>query len=99
MKKNLKLHKLKRYYLINKMGRACKYSHGYFHCNSKFENITQDKGGNYFKNEITCSNDYTCEACKYITKIMNYYLSSHMMQKLISRDMELNKTGKNSYKY
>ena len=99
MKKNIKLHELKRYYLINKMGRACKYSQGYFHCYSKFERITKDKGGNYFKNEITCSDNYTCEACKYITKIMNYYLSIHTIQKLVARDMELNKTGKNSYKY
>ena len=99
MKKNLKLHELKRYYLINKKGRACKYIHGYFHCYSKFERIIEDKGGNFFKKEVTCSNDYTCEACKYITKIMKYYLSTHIIQKLVSRDMELNKTGKNSYKF
>ena len=99
MKKNLKFHELKRYYLINKEGRACKYIHGYFHCYSKFEKITEDKGGNYFKNEVTCCNNYTCEACKYITKIMKYYLSTHTIQKLIARDMELNKTEKNSYKY
>jgi len=99
MKKNIKLHELKGYYLINKKGRACKYGHGYFHCFSKIEDIKQDKGGNYFKYEKTCGIDYTCEACKYITKIMNHYLSTHTIKKLMARDMESNKTDKNSYIY
>lgn len=99
MKKNIKFHELKGYYLINKMGRACKYSNGYFHCHSKFEYIKEDKGGNFFKHEITCANNYTCEACKYITKIMNHYLSTNIIKKLVERDIKLNKTGKNNYKY
>ena len=95
MKKNLEFHELKGYYLINKSGKACKYSHGSFHCYSKFENIVKDIGGNYFKEKKICSKNYTCEACKNITKLMNYYLSTHTIKKLFERD---NKAEKNSLK-
>ena len=91
MKKNLKFHELKGYYLINKEGRACKYNNGYFHCYSKFDEIKKDKGGNYFKSQKICGNNYTCEACKNITKLMNYYLSSHTIKKLIERDIKAQK--------
>ena len=87
MKKNLKFHDLKGYYLINKKGRACKYNHGNFHCYSKFDEIKTDKVGNYFKEQKICFNNHTCEACKNITKLMNYYLSAHTMKKLIERDL------------
>ena len=86
MKKNLKLHGLKKHYLINKSGKACKYSHGSFHCNSKFEEIKQDKGGNFYKSEKICKGEYICDACKYITKLMNYYLPTEVIKKLIERD-------------
>ena len=87
MKKNQKLHGLKRHYLINKQGKVCKYSHGNFHCNSIFEEIKQDQGGNFYKKEIICKGDYTCDACKYITNLMNYYLSTETIKKLIERDL------------
>ena len=87
MKKNQKLHGLKKHYLINKQGRACKYSHGNFHCNSSFEEIKEDKGGNFYKKENICKGEYTCDACKNMTKIMNYYLPTEIIKKLIERDL------------
>ena len=89
MKKNLKFHGLKRYYLINKKGRACKYRNGAFHCYSKFPDIKQDQTGNYFKTDKICSDDYTCEACKNITKLMNYYFPTNLIKKLVERDMQI----------
>ena len=87
MKKNQKLHGLKKHYLINKKGNACRYSHGNFHCNSVFEEIKEDQGGNFYKKEIICKGNYTCEACKYITSLMNYYLPTEIIKKLIERDI------------
>ena len=87
MRKNQKLHGLKKHYLINKKGKACKYSHGSFHCNSKFEAIKEDKAGNFFKKQLICKVDFTCEACKYITEIMNHYLPTEVIKKLIERDL------------
>ena len=87
MKKNQKLHNLKRHYLINKKGKACRYCHGNFHCNSINEEIMKDQGGNFYKKQNICKGDYTCDACKYITKIMNYYLPAEIIKKLIERDL------------
>ena len=97
MQKNLKLHGLKEYYLINKKGQACKYNYGHFHCYSKFEVIITDKGGNYFRDEKICSNKNTCEACKYMTRIMNYYLPTNIIKKLFERDAKM-KNNKNCKK-
>lgn len=97
MKKNLKYHGLKRYYLINKEGKACKYRNGNFHCYSKFPEIKKDQTGNYFKSDKICCDDYTCEACKDITKLMNYYFSANLIKKLLERDMQImHKTNKNN---
>ena len=87
MKRNLKLHGLKKHYLINKKGKACRYSHGNFHCNSINEEIVKDQGGNFYKKQNICKGDYTCDACKYITKIMNHYLPAEIIKKLIERDL------------
>lgn len=98
MKKNLKFHNLKGYYLINKKGKACKYNHGNYHCYSKFTEIKQDKGGNYFREQKICSDKYTCEACKNITELMNYYLSSNNIKKLVERETQNSKRMKNHKK-
>ena len=87
MKKNQKYHGLKKHYLINKKGKACKYSKNNFHCNSKFEIINEDNGGNFYKIEKICKDDYTCDACKNITELMNYYLPTQVIKKLIERDL------------
>ena len=88
MKKNLNYHFLKGYYLINKKGKACKYSNGSFHCHSKFDLISQDEGGNFFKVKKTCKCNYTCIPCKNITKLMNYYLSTNTIKQLLERDLK-----------
>jgi hypothetical protein len=87
MKKNLKLHGLKKHYLINKKGQACRYSHGNFHCNSLFEEIKEDQGGNFYKKQNICKGNFTCEACKNITELMNHYLPTEVIKKLIERDL------------
>ena len=92
MKKNVKYHNLKGYYLINKKGKACKYNHGNFHCYSKFGEIKKDKGGNFYKEQKICSDNFTCMACQNITNLINYYLPSNIIGKLVERDL------KNSYK-
>ena len=98
MKKNVKYHSLKGYYLINKKGKACKYKNGSFHCFSKFYEIKRDKGGNFYKDEKICCYNYTCEACQNITNLMNYYLSANIIKKLIERDsLIFNKVIKNNY--
>lgn len=94
MKKNIKLHGLKGYYLINKKGRACKFNYGQFHCYSKYDVIITDKAGNFFRDEKICSNKNTCEACKYMTKIMNYYLPTNIIKKLFERDVKLKNNKK-----
>jgi hypothetical protein len=86
---------LKNYYLINKKGRACKYTHGSFHCYSKFQGIKIDKGGNYFKEEKICNDKFTCEACKNITELMLHYLPSNVIKKLLERDLQSSRTRKN----
>ena len=96
MKKNLKYHNLKGYYLINKKGKACKYNHGNFHCYTKYDEIKKDKGGNYFKEQKICSDNYTCEACQNITKLMNHYLPTNVIKKLVERDSQINNTIINS---
>ena len=63
MRNNLKFHNLKGYYLINKKGKACKYSHGNYHCYTKFDEIKQDKGGNFFKDQKIFFDKFTCESC------------------------------------
>ena len=95
MRNNIKYHNLKKYYLINKKGRACKYSHGSFHCYSKFNIIKQDKSGNYFKEDKKCCNNNICEDCKNITELMNYYLPTHIIKKLVERDMKSSKINNN----
>lgn len=91
MKKNIKYHNLKHHYLINKKGKACKYSNGSFHCFTKTEAIRQDKGGNYFREYKICFKEYTCEACKNITDLMHYYLPQSIIKKLVERDYKSNK--------
>jgi hypothetical protein len=90
MNKNKTFHELKNHYLINKRGKACKYNHGNFHCFSVIETIKEDEVGNFFKIQQKCSNKHTCEACKYITKLMSKYLSADTIKKLIKRDMHSN---------
>ena len=47
----------------------------------------QLKKSNFYKKQNICKGDYTCDACKYITKIMNHYLPAEIIKKLIERDL------------
>ena len=86
MKLNKKYHKLKSHYLINKSGRACKYSHGYFHCYCNYIHIVHDVGNNIFKPVYKCQGENVCKPCEEITLIMETYLPNTICQKLRDRE-------------
>jgi len=86
MKVNINYHGLKKYYLINKAGRACKYSYNYFHCHCKIETRTQNENGNIFIGLNWCHYPaYPCEACQQVTKLMDIYLDPEIVSKLRQR--------------
>ena len=87
MKFNKKYHKLKSHYLINKAGRACKYSHGSFHCYSNFIHIINDIVNNVFKTKSRCHGHEVCKPCEEITILMEQYLPSSICQKLKDREL------------
>ena len=86
MKLNKKYHKLKSHYLINKTGRACKYSHGSFHCYCNYSHIVHDVGSNIFKPVYRCQGENVCRSCEEITLLMETYLPSSICQKLRDRE-------------
>ena len=86
MKLNKKYHKLKSHYLINKSGRACKYSHGYFHCYCNYTHIVHDVGNNIFKPVYRCQGENICKPCEEITLLMETYLPNTICQKLRDRE-------------
>ena len=86
MKLNKKYHKLKSHYLINKSGRACKYSHGFFHCYCNYTHIVHDVGNNIFKPVYKCQGENICKPCEEITLLMETYLPSTICQKLRDRE-------------
>ena len=88
MKLNKKYHKLKSHYLINKSGRACKYSHGYFHCYCNYTHIVHDIGNNIFKPVYKCQGENICKPCEEITLLMETYLPSTICQKLRDREIK-----------
>ena len=88
MKINKKYHKLKSHYLINKAGRACKYSHGSFHCYSNYLHVVNDIVNNVFKPIYRCHGRNVCKPCQEITLLMEQYLTPGICQKL--RDREQN---------
>ena len=86
MKLNKKYHKLKTHYLINKSGRACKDSHGYFHCYCNYTHIVHDVGNNIFKPVYRCQGENICKPCEEITLLMETYLPTTICQKLRERE-------------
>ena len=84
---NLKLHRLKSYYSINKEKRACKYTNKSFRCHSKYLKITEKENGNKIINESFCHGEFPpCPACQETTKIMEYYIKPELIEKLKSFD-------------
>jgi hypothetical protein len=62
---NKKLYHLKKHYLINIIGRACKINKGSFHCFGQF----------LVNNQIEdCITNFTCEGCKLLNLYSKYYL-------------------------
>ena len=88
MKLNKRYHKLKSHYLINKAGRACKYSHGYFHCYCNYIHIVHDVGNNIFKPVYRCQGENICKPCEEITLLMETYLPNTICQKLRDREVK-----------
>ena len=86
MKLNKKYHNLKSHYLINKSGRACKYSHGYFHCYCNYIHIVHDVGNNIFKPIYKCKGENICKPCEEITLLMETYLPMSICEKLRERE-------------
>lgn len=86
MKINKKYHMLKTHYLINKSGRACKYSHGSFHCYCYYSHIASDDEKNNIKPICRCQGQNSCKPCQEITLLMGTYLSKSICQKLLDRE-------------
>ena len=83
MQTNLSFHGLKQYYLINKAGRACKYSYGYFYCHCRTEKRSKNENGNIFIAMEWCvPNSLPCLACQEVTKLMDKYIDHKLLIKL-----------------
>ena len=83
---NKKIFNLKNHYLINKAGRASKFSYGSFHCHCKYENIEKTQVGNIFISIKWCHfPNKPCKACIELTKNMDYYLKPEIIKKLKNR--------------
>ena len=83
MQTNLSFHGLKQYYLINKAGRACKYSYGYFYCHCRTEKRSKNENGNIFIAMEWCHyNSLPCLACQEVTKLMDKYIDHKLLIKL-----------------
>ena len=78
---NKKYHGLKKHYLINKAGRACRISKnlecfcmGFFYVNGK---------------KVQCGNtcfDFFCNPCKQLSKLIKYYLNEEQIRILQIKD-------------
>jgi hypothetical protein len=75
---NLKYHKLKTFFSINKEKRACKYSNKSFHCHYKYLKQNNNRITEFFCHGISPP----CQACKELTEIMEYYIKPEHIQKL-----------------
>jgi hypothetical protein len=86
MQTNLSYHGLKKYYLINKAGRACKYSNFSFHCHCRYERRTRnDNDVNFISMEWCHYPNFPCLACQEITILMDKYLDEEIIRKLKSK--------------
>ena len=74
MELNKKYHGLKNHYLINKAGRAARYSRRHFHCYCKFIKQVINENGNVFNNKFFCGDITYCPACSSLDELMDYYL-------------------------
>ncbi len=93
MKRTQKLYNLKPHYLINSHGRICTYKNKKIYCLGKLNRIeSETKSKEDKKSEIkysiaySCGHSGQCEPCKNLTKIMDKYFDTNLMNKLIKRD-------------
>ena len=79
---NKKYHGLKSYHLINKAGRAARYSRKHFHCYCKFIRKSVSEGGNIFFNQFYCGQFQYCDACQILDGLIDSYLSPEIVSKI-----------------
>ncbi len=83
MQTNLSYHGLKKYYLINKAGRACKFSYSNYYCHCRTERRTKNDNGNIFIAMEWCHYpSFPCLACEEATKLMDKYIDQELINKL-----------------
>ena len=85
MKKNQKLYGLMKHYLVNDRGRICTFKNNSIYCKGKFKK--KDKQNNIdYSFYYVCGHSGQCDACKRLTKVMDKYYDSNLLEKLRKRD-------------
>jgi len=74
MNLNKEYHGLKMHYLINKAGRAARYSRRHFHCYCKYIKQVKNDNGNIFNNKFFCGDITYCQPCLDLNDLMDDYL-------------------------
>ena len=74
MNLNKEYHGLKMHYLINKAGRAARYSKRHFHCYCKYIKQVKNDNGNVFNNKFFCGDITYCPPCLNLNDLMDHYL-------------------------
>jgi hypothetical protein len=74
MNLNKEYHGLKMHYLINKAGRAARYSKRHFHCYCKYIKQVKNDNGNIFNNKFFCGDITYCPPCLNLNDLMDHYL-------------------------
>jgi len=71
MNLNKEYHGLKMHYLINKAGRAARYSRRHFHCYCKYIKQVKNDNGNIFNNKFYCGDITYCPPCQNLDDLMD----------------------------
>ena len=74
MNLNKEYHGLKMHYLINRAGRAARYSKRHFHCYCKYIKQVKNDNGNIFNNKFYCGDITYCPPCQNLDDLMDDYL-------------------------
>ena len=85
MKKNQKLYGLRKHYLINDKRSFCTFKNNSIYCKGKFKKIVKQNGIEYSLLYV-CGHSGQCDACKRLTKVMDKYYDSNLLEKLRKRD-------------
>ena len=87
MKNNQKMYGLKPNYLINSMGRVCKYKNNKIYCKGELIRSEIKDGIDYYFN-FTCRPGMQCYSCQELTKYMDKYYGEKLMNILKNRDQK-----------